>query len=261
MRVRPVAAQGLAAVFSTRSVTGNASLAPRGIGSTRKAGEHAAANTLFGRSIIRSAAAAGSKIATACFESSLARARTRTRVPEASLTAEARGVLDSILGQHPGEPLLLSERGQLALAEGQPGQAERWLRQAVNRMPANRQAVYALAQALRQLGRDDEARRYDERVKEIENADLIEHLEEGIAAATKRLNSLKRKMSTAASEARTEWRADVEKLGNLRHALRIKVADLRAHGAQTGHKAREQAEKLWAEINDAMQRLAERVRH
>ena len=43
--------------------------------------------------------------------------------------------------------------------------------------------------------------------------------------------------------------------------MRIKVADLRAHGAQTGHKAREQAEKLWAEINDAMQRLAERVRH
>jgi hypothetical protein len=101
----------------------------------------------------------------------------------------------------------------------------------------------------------------DERVRQIENAHLIEHLEEGVAAATKRLSALKRKVSNAASEARTEWRADVEKLGKLRDALRIKVSDLRAHGAQTGHKAREQAEKLWDEINDTMQRVVERVRH
>jgi hypothetical protein len=101
----------------------------------------------------------------------------------------------------------------------------------------------------------------DERVREIENAHLIEHLEEGLVVATKRLNSLNRKVARAAIEARIEWRADVEKLGKLRDALRIKVADLRAHGAQTGHKAREQAEKLWDEINDAMQRVVERVRH
>jgi hypothetical protein len=100
-----------------------------------------------------------------------------------------------------------------------------------------------------------------ERVRKIENARLIEHLEEGLAATTQRVSALKKKASNAASGARAEWRADVEKLGKLRDELRLKVDHLRAHGEGAGHKAWQQAEKIWGEINDAMRRVAERTRH
>ena len=75
----------------------------------------------------------------------------------------------------------------------------------------------------------------DARVREIENAHLIEHLEEGLAVATKRLSSLKRKVSNAASEARTEWRTDVEKLGKLRDALRVRGRGRHQSKAGIGH--------------------------
>lgn len=100
-----------------------------------------------------------------------------------------------------------------------------------------------------------------ERVREIENAHLIEHLEEGLAEATKRVTALKKRLGKAAAGARTEWRDDVERLGKLRDALREKVQDLRAEGRQAGLKAREQAERIWDEINDTMHRVASRARH
>jgi outer membrane murein-binding lipoprotein Lpp len=101
----------------------------------------------------------------------------------------------------------------------------------------------------------------DARVREIENAHLIEHLEEGLAAATQRVAALKKRLGKAAADVRTEWGADVEKLGKLRDALREKVKDLRTEGEQAGQRARQQAERIWDEINDTMRRVATRARH
>jgi hypothetical protein len=101
----------------------------------------------------------------------------------------------------------------------------------------------------------------DERVRQIEGAHLLACLEEGLATATKKLSSLKRKASSVTAGARTELQRDVEKLGELREALRGKVKELRAQGEQAGQLARRQAEKVWDELSDVMQRLGSRTSH
>lgn len=99
------------------------------------------------------------------------------------------------------------------------------------------------------------------RVLEIENAQLLERLENGLAAASERVAALKKKLRRAAADARVEWRGDVEKLGELRDALRASVKDLRAQGQQAGQRARQRAEKIWDEISTTMQRVTTRVQH
>ena len=95
----------------------------------------------------------------------------------------------------------------------------------------------------------------DARVREIEGAHLLACLEEGLTTATKKLNSLKRKASGVATGARTELQRDVQKLGELRESLRGTVKELRAQGELAGQLARRQAEKVWDELADVMQRL------
>lgn len=92
----------------------------------------------------------------------------------------------------------------------------------------------------------------------IRRMELLERLEKGLSTATRRIRALNKKL---VDDARSEWREDVAKLAELRDALREKVEDLRIHGEQAGHKARQQAEKIWEEINDAMRRAASRARH
>ncbi|HUL83168.1 MAG TPA: DUF2934 domain-containing protein [Gammaproteobacteria bacterium] len=101
----------------------------------------------------------------------------------------------------------------------------------------------------------------NERVRQIESAHLLQCLEEGLATATKKLSSLKRKASSVASGARTELQRDVDKLSELREALRSGVKELRAQGEQAGQLARRQAEKVWDELSDVMQRLGSRTSH
>jgi hypothetical protein len=101
----------------------------------------------------------------------------------------------------------------------------------------------------------------EERVRQIEGAHLLERLEEGLAAATKKLSALKRKASGVAAGARTELQRDVDKLSELREALRGTVKELRAQGQQAGQVARRQAEKVWDELADMMQRLGSRTSH
>lgn len=101
----------------------------------------------------------------------------------------------------------------------------------------------------------------DERVRQIEDAHLLRCLEEGLALATKKLGSLKRKASGLAAGARTELLGDVDKLSELREVLRGTVHDLREQGQQAGRRARRHAEKVWDELADMMQRLGSRTSH
>jgi hypothetical protein len=98
-------------------------------------------------------------------------------------------------------------------------------------------------------------------VREIENAQLLERFENGLIAASERVAALKRKLRRAATGARVEWRGDVEKLGELRDALRATVKDLRTQGEKAGQRARQQAEKIWDEIGATMQRVTTRAQH
>jgi len=68
-----------------------------------------------------------------------------------------RGTLAGASGSDATVAAILNERGRLALDEGEPAQAESWLRQAVARAPYDRQANYNLYQCLRQRGRANEA--------------------------------------------------------------------------------------------------------
>lgn len=72
----------------------------------------------------------------------------------------ARVLLDELATAFPEEGLILSERGRLALEEGQPEEAERWLRRAVSLVPFDRQTHHALHSCLQQQGRAEEAAHY-----------------------------------------------------------------------------------------------------
>jgi predicted Zn-dependent protease len=96
----------------------------------------------------------------------LARARR-----EQGRTPEARELLDALLAEEPKHAGALAERGRVALDEGDAERAVAWLRQAVERAPADRTTLYNLYNALRASGRDDEARDCRERLARLD-ADL-----------------------------------------------------------------------------------------
>lgn len=98
----------------------------------------------------------------------------------------------------------------------------------------------------------------DARIRRLEIDQWLDRLEEGMAATTKRIAALKRRMAGLSSDARAEWQRDVDRLKTLREALKPTLAELRRQGEDAGAKLREQAEKLRAEIADVMARLAAR---
>jgi phosphoenolpyruvate-protein kinase (PTS system EI component) len=101
----------------------------------------------------------------------------------------------------------------------------------------------------------------DARLRQIEIEHLVTRLEEGLATASKKLTSLKKKVSGLKAEARAEWQQDVEKLASLRDSLQMRITELRQQGEQAGHKAKQQAEKVWEEITETIHRVGERARH
>jgi tetratricopeptide (TPR) repeat protein len=71
--------------------------------------------------------------------------------------ARARALLDDLLARRPDFGPALAERGRLAAADGQLDQAERWLRAARERNPADLSARYQLYLCLRRAGKEAEA--------------------------------------------------------------------------------------------------------
>jgi tetratricopeptide (TPR) repeat protein len=82
--------------------------------------------------------------------------------------AEARQLLDALAAEHPDDTRVLAERGRLALAAGDAAEAERWLRRAAERAPHDRQINYGLYEALHRLGKTEEARQVNDRLKRLE---------------------------------------------------------------------------------------------
>lgn len=147
---------------------------------------------------------------------------------------EARRLLDDLAGAHPREPLVLSERGQLALAEGRPEEAERWLRQAVALMPSNRQAIYALAQALQQLDQSQAATSCMEQVERIDAGrkrlqELSEEILKTPRAAALRAEAGRLCLRLGKEEEGVQW---------LLSALREDPRHVESHEALAEHYAR-----------------------
>jgi tetratricopeptide (TPR) repeat protein len=70
----------------------------------------------------------------------------------------ARKLLDAVLASHPRHALALRTRGQFALADRQPAEAEAWLRRAAEVSPHDYQSQWLLLQALQHQKKVQEAR-------------------------------------------------------------------------------------------------------
>lgn len=101
----------------------------------------------------------------------------------------------------------------------------------------------------------------DARLRRAADEEWLARIEEGLAAAGRKLGALKRKAASLSTEARGEWQKDLERVSALRDKLKPKVAELREQGEQAGQKLREQAEKLRAEMTELIHRLAAKAKH
>jgi uncharacterized protein involved in exopolysaccharide biosynthesis len=101
----------------------------------------------------------------------------------------------------------------------------------------------------------------DERLRQLEDEHLVGRLEEGLVAASKKLATMKKKMTGLTADVRTEWQQDAERLATLRKQLESKLEELRERGEHAGLQLRQQADKVRVEIAELVQRVSARVRH
>jgi tetratricopeptide (TPR) repeat protein len=80
--------------------------------------------------------------------------------------AGARAAVDAALDREPQNPAALLLRGQVALRDERPQEALAWLRRAEAASPHETDTITSLIAALRRLGQDREADRYEARLNE-----------------------------------------------------------------------------------------------
>lgn len=83
-------------------------------------------------------------------------------------------------------------------------------------------------------------------------------LEERLAVANEWLKVMRKKLGGLTSEAREEWETDIAKLARLRDRLRIRAREIRERSDQAAERAKGQAEKVWDEISDILERVSAR---
>jgi tetratricopeptide (TPR) repeat protein len=147
---------------------------------------------------------------------------------------QAREVLDAFLIEHPTETRALAERGRLAMAQGQAGEAEPWLRQAVAQDPHDRQSRYDFCLCLQRLGKDEEAQESRKILKAIdEDAERYQQL---IAAMETRPNDLA--VPCAIAEILLRNGQDKQAVGWLNGVLRQNEHYQKAHQLLSDHYRR-----------------------
>lgn len=98
-------------------------------------------------------------------------------------------------------------------------------------------------------------------LRESDRAQCAARIEEALEMASKKLASVRRKAAGLSAGARAEWLKDVDKLTELRDALKPKLAELKEHGERAGQKLREQAERLRDELADLVRSLDAKIKH
>jgi predicted Zn-dependent protease len=83
--------------------------------------------------------------------------------------AEAMRLVDDVLSRQPELAAALTLRGRLALEDGQPAEAETWLRRAVARNPSDVRARYSLILCLLQNGKEEERREQQRQLDQLEH--------------------------------------------------------------------------------------------
>jgi tetratricopeptide (TPR) repeat protein len=82
---------------------------------------------------------------------------------------DARRELDLVLSRDPRDVDALVQRGRVEMQALRPDLADPWLRKAVELSPYDFPAVFNFTQCLSRLGKKDELRRWQERLKEIDD--------------------------------------------------------------------------------------------
>jgi DNA repair exonuclease SbcCD ATPase subunit len=100
----------------------------------------------------------------------------------------------------------------------------------------------------------------DAELRRQEHGRLLAELESRLEAASKKLGALKKKATNVTAEARKEIEQDVQKLARLRDTFEKRIEEIRAQSVEAGHRAKEHAEALWAEISAVVDRVARRPR-
>lgn len=80
---------------------------------------------------------------------------------------EASRLLDQVLASRPNDVPALVERARVALDLQQPAEAERWLRQALQVAPKDKDVNLTLSGCLRQAGRMEEAKQFQDRFQQL----------------------------------------------------------------------------------------------
>jgi len=101
----------------------------------------------------------------------------------------------------------------------------------------------------------------DAQLRELEDGELVERVEEALEAAAKTLAAARRKIARLTSDARGEWERDLDKLVALRDALKPKLAELKDQGERAGRRVREQTDKIGADLSELMRRLEAKSKH
>lgn len=101
----------------------------------------------------------------------------------------------------------------------------------------------------------------DARLRQHEDGQFVERIEEVLESVTTRLAAARRKAARLSSEARSEWERDLNRLAALRDMLNPKLVELKEQGERAGRKAREQAEKIRDEVAELVQRLEAKAKH
>jgi tetratricopeptide (TPR) repeat protein len=98
---------------------------------------------------------------------------------------KAEHLLDELLARGNEPASALAERGRLALRQGNPGSAEKFLRRAVTAAPKDKDALFVLAICLEAQGKGEEARVYKERGLQVETCLVrAQQLIKGVTEAT-----------------------------------------------------------------------------
>jgi DNA anti-recombination protein RmuC len=98
----------------------------------------------------------------------------------------------------------------------------------------------------------------DAQLRAMGSKRLLEELDERLAVANGRLRAFKKRLSGMKADVREEWAQDVEKLAKLRDKFQKRLEEIRERGEHASEKAKVQADKIWHEISDVIERVSSR---
>lgn len=91
-------------------------------------------------------------------------------------------------------------------------------------------------------------------LRDGDHGELLARIEDRVAEAGKKVEALRRKAGSAASDARSDVQQELARITEIRQALVARGDEIREQGAQTSRTLLEQAESLWKELTDILGR-------